>query len=380
MNKILLIARKEFRRRFTLSLIVGAVFGVLSASLATALGGWSPLLSFGVSALTLNFALFLLGASIVAEERSRGTLPFLLTLPLRDIEIALGKLLGLAAIISPAIAVNFAVVSFALYGGSPSLNYLLSLSLYLLFSASLLLMTSAQFQRLPAIFLAFIFYNFVLAFPGAYWLSEAVVTPEPAPVLPAFLLVFSFFTPIFFGAVEYISLKLESMAPQLVAAGGPGGIITILKELPGDSAFSQVNFFSPLWQSSMLRLQESGFFTSYPHAGAFAVVSILAAVCILCGLSALQLRKGKRVVFPLFLLFALSPALGGFFAPPQEIEIASEMEELGEEPEISGAFPGALGMIQSGSLVGIDTSARYPAGEGRAVYWLQLTSKAAGAP
>lgn len=360
MNRILLIAKKEVKRRLFLSLAIGITFGFASALAGLTFFGESTLISFGTSLLILNFALFLLGADIIAEERSKDTLSFLLTLPLRDIEIVLGKLLGLMMMIAPAILVNVILTSSrGIYLGF-NLDYFLSLSLYLLFSASILLFVSSQFQRLPAIFLVFLFYNIILNIPGAFWLSRTVITPEPAPLFPVFLIVFSFLTPLLFGIVEYISLKMPFLAPQILQAGGPGTMIIILKRLPEDLSFSIVNLFSPLWHSSLLLLKKSRFFDVFDLSTPVAVSSIILTVVIIVLLITYQLRRGTKRGLPLFLIVALLPTIFGLVAPPHKIDLAKEMEELQNSHTLAIVKPEGEDILRE---LGINASVKYQADE-----------------
>jgi len=314
-NSILLIARKEVKRRLISSLAIGIVFGTASALAGGIFLNSVPTISFGISILILNFALFLLGANIISEEKSKGTYSFLLTLPLRNIEIILGKLFGLMLIMAPAIFINLLVItSLTFRRGEMSFNYnyVMALCLYLLFSASLLIFASSQFQRLPSIFLTFISYHIILAIPGAYWLCRATPLLNSAFIFPIILIIFSFFTPLVFGISEFLSLKIPLMAPMILEANGLGTIFSIFQELPENPAFTLINLFSPLWNSSLFLLLGSDTLKTHSFVGPISVLSIIFMVVITNLLSSYQLRQHTIKVIPLFLLIALIPFGFGF--------------------------------------------------------------------
>ncbi len=315
MNSILLIARKEVKRRFTSSLVIGIVFGTVSALIGSIFWNSVPMISFAISVLILNFALFLLGANIISEEKSKGTYSFLLTLPLRDIEIILGKLFGLMLIMAPAIFINILVItSLSFWRGEMAFNYnyLTALCLYLLSSASLLILASSQFQRLTSIFLTFISYQIILTIPGAYWLCRATPSLNSALIFPIILITFSFFTPLVFGISEFLSLKIPLMAPMILQTDGLGAILSIFQKLPKDPAFTLINLFSPLWNSSLLLLGGSDILQTHSFVGPISIFSIIFMVVITNLLASYQLRQRTIKVIPIFLLIALIPLAFGF--------------------------------------------------------------------
>ncbi len=312
MYKILMVAKKEIRRRLVLSVVVGIVFGSVSAFAGSIFWRDVPLVSFGISALVLNFALFLLGADIISEERSNGTFDFLKTLPIRGIEIVVGKLLGLIVLITPALLVNTAVInSISQIGAVTTIyNQLFALFLYLLLSASILILASSQFQRLPLIFILFIFYQAALSVPGAYWATRTATSSASIIVFPIFLAIFSFLLPFVFGISEFLTESLPLLATFLIRDSGPGVILGFFETLPENPSFSAINILSPLWHSTMLSLQDSGVFaTNHP---VWSVSSIMFTVVVVNLLTGLQLRRNTLTVIPIFLTIALTPIIFGF--------------------------------------------------------------------
>ena len=328
MNSISLIAKKEVKRKFFPSLVIGIIFGSLSALAGSIFWQRIPIISFGISVVVLNFTLFLLGANIISQEKSNDTLSFLLTLPLRDIEIILGKLIGLMIIISPAILINTIVINFISFGRdnldfifnfgfnsnfSHSIDYLFGIFLYLLFSASVLILSSSQLRRLPAIFMGFMFYHIVLAIPGTYWFLKINLISVNAFVFFTFLIIFSFFTPFVFGLSEIISQKMLLLAPLLLRMGGQETILTIFEKLPEDSAFYIINLFCPLWHSSILSLKSSEFFQISPFTTPISFFSIILTVVILNILASFQLRQKTQIIAAIYLSIALIPCAFGLF-------------------------------------------------------------------
>lgn len=294
MNRVLLIAQKEIKRKIILSLVVGIIFGSICALAGSFFWNRAPIVSFGIGVLILNFALFLLGADIISEEKSKETFSFLLTLPLRDIEIVFGKLLGMMLMMAPVILINAIIITFTSYSeGDLGLifYYSLSLSLYLLISASLLLLASSQFQRLPQIFLVFATYHIILAIPGAYFLSNTAPTYGSFYSFLVFLIIVAFLTPFVFGITELITMGLPVSAPLILQTNGPGEILTIFENLPEDPAFTLVNIFSPLWHSSLLFLQGSEFFNTHSFSGFISIFFIILMVAIINLLASLRLRR-----------------------------------------------------------------------------------------
>lgn len=307
MYKILMIAKKEVKRRLIISIVVGFLFGAISAIVGGIFIRSVPIISFGISALMLNFALFLIGASIVSEERSNGTFDFLMTLPIRSIEIVLGKLLGLVILITPGLLVNTAIINSISQTSLFTTIYsqFLALFLYLVISASILILASSQFERLPMIFIFFVVYHVALSVPGAYWAATTSTSSSPIIIFPIFIGLFSFFLPFVIGISEILSESLPLLATILIRESAPGTMINIFETMPEDPSFFAVNILSPLWHSTMLSLQGSGFFASnYPIWSASFIIIITAVVNLL---TSLQLRRERSIVILLFLAIAMLP-------------------------------------------------------------------------
>ena len=315
-DNILLIAKKEVKKRFFLSLVIGIIFGFVSALPGSFFWHRSQMISFGISILILNFALFLLGANIISEEKTEGTLSFLLTLPLKNIEIIFGKLLGLIVMMAPGLLINVLGIIFFSYNGrfiDFDFTYPFALFLYLLFSASLLILASCQVQRLPAIFLIFIFYNMTLAIPGAFWFSKTVSTSYPAFIFPIVIFIFSFFTPLFFGISEYLSSEITLLIPIIQQNGGGETIFSIFEKLPESLDFTIVNLFSPIWQSSLLMLESNEISNKHSFLKPISIFSTFFMVFMINILASFQLRQGVIKIVIIFLLISFIPLFFGYF-------------------------------------------------------------------
>ncbi|MDY6864638.1 MAG: hypothetical protein SVY15_01520 [Halobacteriota archaeon] len=314
MYKILMVAKKEVKRRFILSIVVGIVFGLISALVGSIFFRSVPIISFGISVLVLNFALFLIGAGIISEERSSGTFDFLRTLPIRGIEIVLGKLLGLMVLITPALLVNTVIINSISRTSEMTTVYsqLFALFLYLAISASILIFASSQFERLPMIFISFIFYLTALSVPGAYLAARAVAASGTIFVFPIFIAIFSFFLPFVFGINEFLSEGLPLLASILIRDTVPGVLLNVFETLPEDPSFVAINIFSPLWHYTMIGLLSSDMIESSQPVGFISVISAILTVVVINLLTSLQLRRGRSIVILIFLAIAMTPLIFGF--------------------------------------------------------------------
>lgn len=130
MSNALVIARKEFRSYFTspigyvvvgfFALIYGFFFYAILAnyvaqSAGMAFGGGRPPMNvndqlisptFSNVAVILLFVLPLITMRTYAEENRQGTMELLLTAPLRDVDIVLGKFLGALGLLAVMLAVT----------------------------------------------------------------------------------------------------------------------------------------------------------------------------------------------------------------------------------------------------------------------------------
>jgi Cu-processing system permease protein len=140
-NNVITITQKELQdaRRNRWYLIYVIVFAGLSLALAwlgmTGLGDYG-LAGFGRTAASIiNIVLLIvplmgltLGAISLAGERERSTLLYLLAQPVTQLEVLLGKYLGLAIALFSALVLGFGIsgIFIALQGGSAEINlYLL---------------------------------------------------------------------------------------------------------------------------------------------------------------------------------------------------------------------------------------------------------------
>ncbi len=324
MDKIFLIAVKEVKRRILSSIVIGIIFGLVSSFTSYQFMTVSPTLSLGISILVLNLALFLLGARIFSEEYTNKTLEYLLSLPIRDVEIVVGKYLGLFILVIPAVATDFIVSSYGVAEGGPpvfNFDYLTALTLYMLYSSSLMILVSSQFRRIPAIFIAYLGYSMILAIPSSFWLTINTLTSDPAPIFPIFLLILPFFTPLIIGVIEFVASKMPMIISQTIEAGGPGSIVIMFKYILGDHYFHILNIFLPIWHVSTITLKGSDFFNVAGYPFFYGFLSTFLTVCLMIYLTTLQVRDSKKRAFLLYLLASLAPTLPGFILPISRIDL-----------------------------------------------------------
>jgi ABC-2 type transport system permease protein len=117
MENIFAIAKREFGSYFNspIAYLVVSVYVILSGSLffnELFIGGQADMRGFfGLAPLLLFIIVPFLTMRLIAEERSQGTLELLLTMPITDWEVVLGKflaVLGLLAVLT-VLTVPFAV-------------------------------------------------------------------------------------------------------------------------------------------------------------------------------------------------------------------------------------------------------------------------------
>lgn len=128
MRNSLAIARKEFKSYLTspmayvvtgIFLVLTGVFFAISSStyLETSIGGF---LQSGSIVLLLLAAV--LTMRLIAEERKLGTMELLLTAPVRDSEIILGKFLGSLGILTVMLALTFYYPLLLMIFGDPDMG------------------------------------------------------------------------------------------------------------------------------------------------------------------------------------------------------------------------------------------------------------------
>lgn len=166
LDNILILSQKELRdarrnRWFVLYTIAFAGLSSALAWLALSGAGNYGLAGFGrTGASLINLVLLIvplmgltLGALSLAGERERGTLLYLLAQPVAQLEVLLGKFLGLALALMAALALGFGLTGLliAWSGGNSQLGTYLSLMalsfLLALISLSLGFLISASVQR-----------------------------------------------------------------------------------------------------------------------------------------------------------------------------------------------------------------------------------------
>lgn len=97
-----------------------------------------PLLE-GVLSVVLLLLIPLITMRLYAEEKRSGTIELLLTSPLTDLQIILGKFLGALALLAVLVALTFGYIALLFVYGNPNARPLLAQGLgYLLFGAALL--------------------------------------------------------------------------------------------------------------------------------------------------------------------------------------------------------------------------------------------------
>jgi ABC-2 type transport system permease protein len=137
MTNILTIARKEWKLYFVspIAYALLAIFALITGWMSlnaiaifmarTGRGGPADLNGFVIEPILMNagvISLFLvpmITMRLFAEENRSGTIELLVTSPVRDIEIILGKLLGALAMYLSMLAVLFVSLSFCFFFGNP---------------------------------------------------------------------------------------------------------------------------------------------------------------------------------------------------------------------------------------------------------------------
>jgi ABC-2 type transport system permease protein len=166
MRNVLAIAGKELRHYFhspiaylamtVWAALCGVVFYILTAAFVSQalrmqmMGGMgAPPLSInefvvrpmlqGILMVVLVFLLPLITMRLYAEEKRSGTIELLLTSPLTDLQIILGKYLGALVLYAVLIAITFLYISVLFFFGNPHARPLIANALgLLLFGAALL--------------------------------------------------------------------------------------------------------------------------------------------------------------------------------------------------------------------------------------------------
>lgn len=255
--RILILMLKDWRHRLRSSVILGSLLGLIPALLLGRIveeGQTSISLIFGGSVFAIGFTELILCGDFISDERSRGTMVFLLSQPIRDWEVAFGKLLALVLIMLPTIVVNSVASGIlASIGVLTAFLYFWCLFLFVFASGGLLLFVSAQFKRLAAIFGMWCLYGVLLSIPGAFFASTLVPRESWGPAFFVFLIILPFLTPLIMGITEYLILYLPFLMTG-TANEGPGVILSLLPEIAKNPTALIPNFFIPSWNSTILLL------------------------------------------------------------------------------------------------------------------------------
>ncbi len=154
MRNLLILARKEIRTYYTspMAYIVGGVFLALAGHfLVAGISAPVPEASLREMLTPLAFAIILWGPiatmRLLAEEQQLGTLELLMTTPIREWEIILGKFVAVLAMFMGIVVPTLVYVGLIAWFGSPDIGPLftgyLGLVLYGAAAASLGLFTSS---------------------------------------------------------------------------------------------------------------------------------------------------------------------------------------------------------------------------------------------
>ncbi|MFQ6074224.1 MAG: ABC transporter permease [Candidatus Bathyarchaeia archaeon] len=293
--RLFILALKDWRYRLRSSIILGSILGFLPAMLLGRIveEGQTPIsLIFGGSSFAIGFGALILCGNFISDERSRGTLVFLLSQPIRDWEVAFGKLLALLLTMLPLIVVNSVTVTFmASLDVFTGFLYFVVLFLYTFAGGGLLLFVSAQFKRLPAIFGMWCVYAILLSIPGAFFAS-AYVPQNWGGAFLFFLIILPFLTPLIIGFVEYILISFPFMMSGMNKEG-PGMIFSLMPNLIKKPVAILPNFFVPSWNSTVILLSRGWTVLEKPsiNAAVGSGVALLLMGLLFGFLASKQLRK-----------------------------------------------------------------------------------------
>ncbi len=197
------IAERELRkivssRRFRISVVLGTLFVVLSCN-PRIVKGWSNpdiylMMTFSYSIPILGFAVLLAFSDIVSGDWENGTIDVLLTQPVSDSNIMLGKFIGAACaacILSVVNVLLICISSLLLYGSMASLGaILLSLLTYELFFYAMLGLTIFFSTTARHAMSALVMTAFFYAFLVESYAIETMMNMKSADLMPAVLILF----------------------------------------------------------------------------------------------------------------------------------------------------------------------------------------------
>jgi Cu-processing system permease protein len=231
LNLLWTIALRELREALRNKWLIFYALGFAALALALsqaslASAGYSGLGGFGRTAASLVNALLLfvpllglsIGAGVLAGDRERGTLHYLLTQPVNRAEVFFGKALGAGLAVTAALAGGFGLAALALAAGDQGQAWaFLALAGYtvLLALASLGLgMLISAFTRKNATALgAALLLWLGLTFFGDLGLVAATLALRPTPGM---LLSFLFLNPLQafkLGAIYSLRASLDALGP-----------------------------------------------------------------------------------------------------------------------------------------------------------------------
>jgi len=188
MRNLLAIARREIRSAFSspVAYVVVSAFLLVSGALffwTAFLAGASSLRSFfAVTPLVLVVCVPAITMRLVSEELRSGTFELLVTMPVRDLEVVVGKLLAALAVIGSALAMTLLyALTIAAIGDldwGPVAGGYLGLLLCGAALASIGVMCSASTRNQVVAFILSLLLGFAL------WLADKVSAVVPAALGP----------------------------------------------------------------------------------------------------------------------------------------------------------------------------------------------------
>lgn len=184
MKNILTITKKELRSYFVspIAWVVFALFLVLSGFFFSTIFFLSKEASLrGTSynmIITLLFLIPLICMRLFAEEKKLGTLEILMTKPVRDIEVVMGKFLSAVLLFAAMLATTFVYVIILIKFGTPDMGpiYTSYLGIFLCGLAFISLGVFASTLTENQIIAAVVSFAFILLFWILSWVSSQLST------------------------------------------------------------------------------------------------------------------------------------------------------------------------------------------------------------
>lgn len=219
--------RESLRNKWLIAYTIGFALLALALSRASlASAGYAGLGGFGRTAASLVNALLLfvsllgltIGASVLAGDRERGTLLYLLAQPVSKAEVFWGKALGSVLGASLAISIGFGLAALALASagnGDPQayIGLVTFTLLLLLASMGLGFMISSLAQKAATAIGSALLLWLGLAFIGDLTLIGAVLMLRPTPTNLFTLLVINPLQIFKLGAIYSLQATLDTLGP-----------------------------------------------------------------------------------------------------------------------------------------------------------------------